>query len=224
MTIGGVMSGLGGMANLTTMSMARMHILDMLSTRMLSPVIESAVQTFRSDASRVHYGNAGIAQILTALASQCRLTKRCLFRKIPVLVNGRTTPETSRHIWDALRGNGGTNYDVPYPLSFVLIRNSKRDDVKPSVRNTSVRCGNRPLSYDCDEYPYASTFNGGNAMYELGGVSLRAVPESDNRRQGNRLGTFYRRNKITTGKPFINLAIPIAPYFYIDKHGNAHAL
>lgn len=59
-------------------------------------------------------------------------------------------------------------------------------------------------------------------MYELGGVSLRAVPKQDNRAQGGRLQGFYSRNRVTTGKPFINLAVPYGPGFYIDTNGKAH--
>ncbi len=78
------------------------------------------------------------------------------------------------------------------------------------------------MGYDCDEYPYASTLNGGTVMYNLGGVSLRGVPKSDNRSQGGKLGVFYKRNRISKGKPFINLAIPYGPGFYIDNHGKSY--
>jgi RHS repeat-associated protein len=224
-TMGGVMSGVSGMANIAAISIVRYQIFDMLSNALLSPMIEAAVDAFMMDGqshSRAVYGNAGVAQLLTSLAVQCRVMKKCLFRKVPVMVNGWASPQTTRHIWDSLNGNGGTNGDVPYPLSFILIKGPGRDDVRPGVRNSSIRCGNRPAGYDCDEYPYASTFNGGDAMYELGAVSLRAVPSGDNRIQGAKLKSFYTKNGIGTGEPFINLAIPYGPNFYIDKNGNAH--
>jgi hypothetical protein len=222
--LGSVGSALSRMANMAAISYARTMVFDMLSNALLSPIVDAAVKIFMSDGKtpRVVYGNAEISQLLTGLAVQCRVTSKCLFRKIPVMVNGWASPETTRHIWDSLQGNGGTVDDVPYPLSFILLKGPSRSDVKPSVRNGSIRCENRPLGYDCDEYPYASTYNGGNLMYELGGVSLRGVPGSDNKAQGSKLKNFYSKNGITTGRPFINLAIPYGPGFYIDKHGKAH--
>lgn len=59
-------------------------------------------------------------------------------------------------------------------------------------------------------------------MYELGGVSLRAVRQSDNRAQGSKLRWFYSKNGIGIRDPFINLSIPFAPNFHIDKHGKPH--
>ena len=224
MSLGSVGASLGGMANMATMSLVRMEIADMFSRALLSPIINSVMASFMGDRHniRVAYGNAGMAKVLTSFAVLCRVTKKCVFRKIPVMVNGFSSPETSRHIWDALMGNGGTSDDVPYPLSFILLKGPGRDDVPSNIRNISVRCGNRPVGFDCDEYPYASTFNGGEMMYNLGGVSLRAVPRSDNRAQGAKLKWFYAKNQIGIRSPFINLAIPFAPNFYIDKHGKAH--
>ena len=175
--------------------------------------------------SYTHDANGRRTAATEDIAGQSRTVsghKKMLAEENSRMVNGWSSPETSTHIWDALMGNGGTLGDVPYPLSFILIKGPGRDDVASSIRNSSLRCGNRPVGYDCDEYPYASTFNGGNLMYELGGVSLRAVRQSDNRAQGSKLRWFYSKNDIGIRDPFINLSIPFATNFHIDKHGKAH--
>ncbi|MET1077454.1 MAG: putative Ig domain-containing protein [Pseudomonas sp.] len=211
------MGGISGMAQMAAMSMVRMEISSMFSQALLSPVLNAAVERWRGGPDSVAFGNAGMAQILTSLALQCKLSKsKCYLRKIPVIVNGMSSPQTSTHILDSLMGNGGTSSEVPYPLPFILIKGPNRNDVRPSIRNSSTLCGNRPIGYDCDEYPYASTYNGGNTMYNLGGVSLRGVPGSDNKSQGGSLGQFYRRYKIGKGDPFINLALPFFPGFSFD--------
>ncbi len=57
-------------------------------------------------------------------------------------------------------------------------------------------------------------------MYLAGGVSLKAVPSGDNRAQGRKLSTFYRRAlSNVAGRPFLNLAIPTVKTFYITADG-----
>ena len=222
MSLGELGAGLNIQGILSSIAnVARMQAYDMISDALLSPIVDAVVGSFMKNGNvmNVSYGNAGFSQILTVLSYQCLMTKKCLFKKVPVLVNGWSSPFTSLHIQDALEGSGSTIGDTPYPLSFVLIKNSKRAAVKTSIFKKSAQCGRRPAGYDCDEYPYASTFNGGTLMYTLGGVSLRAVPSSDNRAQGGKLGDFYRKNSVTVGKPFINLAMPYGPTFYINKRG-----
>ncbi|GHU23659.1 hypothetical protein FACS189497_09610 [Betaproteobacteria bacterium] len=224
-TLGGMMSGIGSMAQMTAMSTIRMELSGRIADALLSPLVDSvigAVSAAGTMENRVVYGNAGFSQLLSALAMQCAVTKRCFLKKVPVLVNGFNSPMTSTHIMDALNGNGDTLSGSPMPLPFVLLKGQKRDDVNPSVRGASRQCKGKPNGFDCDEYPYASSMNGGNAMYHLDGVSLRAVPSSDNRRQGGKLGRFYTANNLTYGKPYINLAMPWMPTFFIDKNGKVH--
>ena len=50
----------------------------------------------------------------------------------------------------------------------------------------------RPVGYDCDEYPFASTLEGG----ARGPVSVKMIPESDNARGGGLLVQWYSRQRI----------------------------
>lgn len=61
---------------------------------------------------------------------------------------------------------------------------------------------------------------GGNINYSLDGVSLRLVPSAEGSKQGGLLSEFHSTTKVNTiGRPFLNLAVPYEPGFYIDKHG-----
>jgi Deoxyribonuclease NucA/NucB len=50
----------------------------------------------------------------------------------------------------------------------------------------------------CDEYPFASTIEGGP-----GKASIAGVPVQEQRRQGGDLAGFYRRHRIGNGDPFV---------------------
>ena len=198
----------------------RMSLFDMFSNALLSPVIDSAVNNLTS--SNASFGNAGMAAMLTGFAVQCRVSKKCFLRKIPTLVNGVQSPNTSMHILDSLMGNGDTADGIPRPLAFLLIRGSRRP-VSDSLMGFA--CGKpRPVGTNCDEYPYATSLQGGSLMYLAGHVSLRSVPAWDNQAHGNRLGRFYGGAKVSSNNPFLNLSAPFLPSFYIDKNGNNHNL
>jgi hypothetical protein len=141
---------------------------------------------------------------------------------VPVLVNGIQSPQTSMHILDSLMGNGDKIDNTPNPLPFVLIRGPRRAVSETHMAAVCERP--RPKGIQCDEYPYATTLMGGTAAYLLGQVSLRKVPGYDNRAHGNRLRRFYSGAGVGAGEVFVNLSLPFAPTFYIDKHGTSHLL
>lgn len=59
------------------------------------------------------------------------------------------------------------------------------------------RCANNPSdSNSCDEYPYASSQEGGK------GSVTRCVPATENSRQGGTLSSFYTSNGITHGDAY----------------------
>ncbi|SJX62993.1 uncharacterized protein SRS1_13816 [Sporisorium reilianum f. sp. reilianum] len=59
------------------------------------------------------------------------------------------------------------------------------------------RCANNPSdSNSCDEYPYASSQEGG------AGSVTRCVPSTENSRQGGTLSSFYTNNAITDGDAY----------------------
>ncbi|MCU4416070.1 NucA/NucB deoxyribonuclease domain-containing protein [Acinetobacter bereziniae] len=57
------------------------------------------------------------------------------------------------------------------------------------------------VSCQCDEYPFAATYQGGDAL-ENPGVSVRRIEASDNKSAGARLGVFYTQQRILDGDEF----------------------
>ena len=234
-SLGGMMSGIGNMASMMAMSWIRMEVADMFSSALLSPIIEAAVNSVSHSGQIPSFGNSGIAMILTGLAGHCRISKNKCYLRIPTMVNGFQTFYTSQHILDSLMGNGDTISGISKPLPFLLLRGpkSRKNEVKYSTRNASQQCNNAArakylgtngmlISAVCDEYPYGSTLQGGDINYFFDSVSLRLVPRAEGPKQGGLLSKFYSATKVNTiGKPFLNLAVPYAPGFYIDKYGKA---
>ncbi|MDK4679970.1 NucA/NucB deoxyribonuclease domain-containing protein [Kingella negevensis] len=74
--------------------------------------------------------------------------------------------------------------------------------------------------YDCDEYPFASSYEGGSLNYKAGRVSLRAISATDNQSGGGLLGSMYRVGNISNGERFLVIANPNIPIsFYLTKNG-----
>ena len=78
-----------------------------------------------------------------------------------------------------------------------LTRTTNRAQIRRNRRNAPCRhLRRRPAGHNCDEYPFASTFQGGR------GSVVRMVPRRENSIQGAVLGAFYRRNRIGHGGCF----------------------
>ena len=174
-------------------------------------------------------GNPAAAAFFTVLATTCLSgKKKCLLGSIPVLVtgataNGRPLLATSTHIAAALFGYGNTQSGGGV-APFLLTRKSppfSRSWIKRSSRCNSflgltTGAVGRTPGLSCDEYPYASTTNGGLANYNLDRVSLAQTPSFEDAAQGGAISKFYGKAKVDPGKPFLNLAAPYLPFsFYI---------
>lgn len=59
-----------------------------------------------------------------------------------------------------------------------------------------------PTGYSLDEYPYASTLEGG------AGSRVMAVPIREQFRQGGQLNAFYSTNRMTAGQKFLVVPVP----------------
>ena len=77
-----------------------------------------------------------------------------------------------------------------------LNRTTNRSQIRRNRRNSGCRRLRRRRGYNCDEYPFASTFQGGR------GAVVRLVPRRENAIQGAVLGNFYRRYRIGHGGCF----------------------
>ncbi len=112
-------------------------------------------------------------------------------QNLPVLViESQRMPYIAAHIRDAQAAG--------YPSVLRRLKNKTQ-----SERNRDAACAElpspRPSGMQCDEYPFASTYEGG------ANSSARLVPEKEQEIQGGVMSGFYRRraNNIQDGTPFI---------------------
>jgi hypothetical protein len=141
----------------------------------------------------------------------CRLT-------VPILVVGTETPRTAEHIQDAQAGNGSAFVHAP----FWLTRRSPPHS-RAWMRNAAVCRGRARGVSSCDEYPFASTEEGGALNQSR--VSLRLVPAWEQSVQGGRLGAFYGACRVATRptsanplqdkRRFLTVATTSSPGFWI---------
>ena len=75
--------------------------------------------------------------------------------------------------------------------------NNRRERRQESLRGYSVLSG-----FDRDEFPYATTKEGGK------GAAVNYVPSSENRSHGANLGSFIRVNKLKSGDKFLVVLVP----------------
>uniref|UniRef100_UPI00273A70D1 RHS repeat-associated core domain-containing protein n=1 Tax=Oscillatoria sp. HE19RPO TaxID=2954806 RepID=UPI00273A70D1 len=163
---------------------------------------------------------------------------------VPIIIwGGGDLPQTTNHVFKALTGSG---YTVDNPSGNLLgsqLIPPLLSRIKPphsrSWYPNEVQCkgktgrdGGTPTKV-CDEYPYASTAQGGAANYRLGQVSIHPVLETEQsvgiagirNTQGLRLNEFYRLAKVGhEGKGdstswYVNFAFPWVKTFWVDRGG-----
>ncbi len=118
-------------------------------------------------------------EILMPTPSPCHL---------PIMLYPRpVTPTVGAHMQAA--------QDAGYPM--LLTRLTDRSAIR---RNRYAACRN--VAPSCDEYPFASTYQGG------AGASTATVPLWENRVQGGYIGAFYVRARLRDGDPFAVVVIP----------------
>ncbi len=102
-----------------------------------------------------------------------------------------------------------TNHDIEalaqYPAWVALNRKYPAND--NSWKNSDPICQAKLPGQNCDEYPFASTQQGGGAAVPR--PSLKAIDGPQNQLQGSKLGSFYSGCSIQVGDPF--LAVPVPP-------------
>ncbi|WP_444544410.1 NucA/NucB deoxyribonuclease domain-containing protein [Sediminivirga luteola] len=121
------------------------------------------------------------------------------------------SPMHRAFVADALGGTGDLFYDRNSRAAAgawvfdVLTRNYPGPHPRnESAATCSSQLGIRPDGYDCDEYPYASTWQSPEYSrenreyweYDDLAYSVRYVPSSDNRTAGADLAVFYRKSRI----------------------------
>ncbi|NOX26604.1 MAG: hypothetical protein GXP21_00175 [Gammaproteobacteria bacterium] len=133
-----------------------------------------------------------------------------------VFISGNEHPTTgashnqvTAHISDAI---GGTS---PREITYTGFREAgvDRSWFQRNARDTPVECNgtardqyllDNGTNPDCDEYPFASTFEGGEANFRPpnNSVSLRLIDSGQNRSHGRALGSFYFSCGLNKGSRF----------------------
>ncbi|MEU8543086.1 NucA/NucB deoxyribonuclease domain-containing protein [Streptomyces sp. NPDC048717] len=129
----------------------------------------------------------------------------CVFPSHPgVEMNQRLLPYISKNIANVQKKGihlGSPSYGKPL---------HRITSGKKIVENREQVCPSRikppahlpfPGKAQCDEYPFASTREGGKSQ-SLPNRGTMWVPEKENQRQGGFLGTFYRESRILDGDPY----------------------
>ncbi len=140
----------------------------------------------------------GIGKALTATARQTILglrkeITRCSKSKgkkcrIPnLVVIGSDTPESQKHIKDAQIGRGSNGIPISPLVKYKLGANKRRG----WLRYTD-ECRIRKPGNDCDEYPFATSYQGGKSRYRSHTVSLKFIPSWDNQQSGRLWGRAVR--------------------------------
>lgn len=124
--------------------------------------------------------------------------------RMPMLVIGWEMPSTTEHITRSLlssgytkNNSGGSLFGSPQ-LSPVLSRVQGGTNDRAWYKKLPVY-RNRPVGTSIDEYPYASTAQGGENNYNNNYVSLKAVPVVEQNRQGGIMPNFYRWGMVGDG-------------------------
>jgi RHS repeat-associated protein len=169
------------------------------------------------------YGRVLIHQ-LRKCVSQPRKCKM----PVAVLNTGMPIVGTSEHIDEAQGANPGIGrFTGRAPMILHRTKPHSRSWLRRTTECRRPQSG-RAVGLDCDEYPFASTLEGGRRNHQLGRVSLRPLPAWESPLQGVLLGQFYRRCNIprTTAprgswwadrSAFVSIAIPSLPSFFICK-------
>jgi hypothetical protein len=128
------------------------------------------------------------AGLIIGLGSQFAKTQA---QSLPTfMISYQQMPNIAMHVYQAMQSG------KPWKLTYIGADNDYLND-----RNRSDACkympSPRPTGYECDEYPFASTYQGGT------GSSAVLVPAHENHVQGGQLSTFYRSNNLRNGNQFL---------------------
>jgi hypothetical protein len=189
----------------------------------LSTVRVVTVNTARVAANDAMWATAAAAPntgLLTALALSVAANEYHRYFGVPVIVfGGANYPQHALHIAEAQIGFG-SNY---FPISPALNRFFpwSRDwlDYTPECEERN--------GFVCDEYPFASSRQGGLLNYLGWGVSLRLLNPSESWKTGFFINDFYNDAQISPDgispwSRFVVLGIPGSRSFYTDRRGRVH--
>ncbi|WP_425507957.1 NucA/NucB deoxyribonuclease domain-containing protein [Tahibacter caeni] len=152
------------------------------------------------------------------------------FLGVPIIVFGSEFPDHALHIGEALIGQG-SNFK---PISPALNRTpawprgwyNRAPECDRKSRD-AYGASNSGKSAACDEFPFATTRQGGPVNYVLWGVSLRLLDLNESSRTGGFIDSFYGTamispDGISRWSRFVALGIPGSKSFFTDRMGRVH--
>ena len=153
-------------------------------------------------------------QIAAYEAETCslwNLSKDCDLQGFPYIVWGMDLPRTTEHTAGAIRGLGSTKNPPGKAPAFLARTKPGWKRGNPPWYNQESQCNNAArTAFEsvngravCDEYPYASVWQGGQLNYEYNSVAIRLVPAHEqipikgtgNLNQANMLLRFYGKSR-----------------------------
>ncbi|MET8626346.1 NucA/NucB deoxyribonuclease domain-containing protein [Kitasatospora sp. NPDC004669] len=129
--------------------------------------------------------------------------------------------ESARHIADAQNNpertfpsfNGKTIPGAKEPLHRLVDREAQKKNRAAAIKTCEDIWGDYTKSgLECDEYPFASTYEGANSKDSSGNAvnrySARLIDGDDNGKGGNMIGEVYSVNRLLDNDPFYVKIIP----------------
>jgi RHS repeat-associated protein len=130
--------------------------------------------------------------VIVMLAEMCYDNSRNCLLSIPVYVTGGAQmPETAWHIISSQLGEGSNNAPTPALLNGYLKQSRNFIDRVCDADMRDRFESLRGVRGTCDEYPFSTTLQGGEANFNNGGVSLRMVSTIEQSIQGGQIKAFY---------------------------------
>jgi choice-of-anchor A domain-containing protein/RHS repeat-associated protein len=185
----------------------------------MSRMALSGVRTFgRSFIKRAASVAARTAQGLRNLVQRCRAKPERCDLDTSTYVEAGHLPETSRHVRDAQLGAGSNLIFAGFEFHYIRPGHSRRwlrrtVECNPLARDVyAAKSGKRGT---CDEFPYASTREGGERHHPAR-VSLRMLSSAEQSVQGSQLWSFYSLCGVVPNHPkksrFYVLGAPELPF------------
>lgn len=167
---------------------------------------------------------SGVGTAITALVKvyveDCVRSGEC-DSELPILNTGGDIPEHSWHIADSQIGEGSNGRSTAKFLNYGPRTPVDYNATGHCDKYARTEYGEQAV---CDEYPFATTAQGGQLNYDNGKVSLRLLPISEMSLQRDLLRDFYRDARLSPDgssklSKFISVGMPTLPSGYSLRDG-----